>query len=93
MSSKREYNVPIKNGMIVKHGSKARFTVKSGKTVLQDDLMDVELLGGALTVASITYNRLSMSGGVSWWNPTTGLPIGRPKITMKVRRRDINKDA
>jgi hypothetical protein len=86
----KEYNVPIKNGMIVKPGSKARFTVKTGKTILEDRLVDVEILGGALTTASIVYNRLSMSGGVEWWNPTTGLPIERPKITMKVRKQDIN---
>jgi hypothetical protein len=86
----KEYNVPITNGMIVKHGSKARFTVKTGRTILEDRLVDVEILGGAFTTACIVYNRLSMSGGVDWWNPATGHSIERPKITMKVRKQDIN---
>jgi len=60
----KEYNVPIEDGMFVKHGTQARFTVKSGKTVLEDRLVDVEILGGAYTTAGIVYNRLSMSGGV-----------------------------
>jgi len=87
--NKREYTVPIKDGMIVKHGSMLRFTVKSGKEVLEDDLCDARFIGGALTRASIMYNALSMSGGISWFNPSTGRSIKRPKTTIRARIEDI----
>lgn len=85
----KEYNVPIENGMRVKHSAKARFTVKSGRLVLEDHLTPSETLGGAFTTASFMYNRASMSGGVSWWNPSNGQPITRPKITVRFRKEDI----
>jgi hypothetical protein len=85
-----EYSVPIEDGMIVKHGTQARFTVKSGRTVLEDRLTDVRYVGGAITTAGIMYNRLSMSGGVSWWNPATGKSLKRaPKVQVRVRQQDI----
>jgi hypothetical protein len=88
-----EYTVPIEDGMIVKQGTQARFTVKSGRTVLEDGLTDVRYVGGAITRAGIMYNRLSYSGGVSWWNPTTGKSIKRPKVEVRVRPQDIQADA
>lgn len=83
------YTVPITNGMRVRHDAQARFTVTSGKAVLEDRLTSVEALGGAVAVAGIVYNRLSYSGGVSWWNPTTGDAISRPKIRMRARSQDV----
>ena len=35
------------------------------------------------------YNALTMSGGVSWWNPSTGEAISRPKVQIRVRPEDI----
>jgi len=85
----KEYTIPIENGMIVKHGSKLRFTIKSGNTILEDDLTDAKSIGGAMTRASFMYNANSYSGGVSWWNPSTGMPITRPKVTIRARKEDI----
>lgn len=87
--SKSTYTVPIKNGMRVRHDAKARFTVKAGRKVLEDDLTPIESIGGAITRAGIMYNRASMSGGVSWWNPSTGESISRPKFDVRVRPEDV----
>jgi hypothetical protein len=85
----KEYDTLVKNGMIVKYSSKLRVTVKSGNRVLQDDLCEAEHVGGALTVISFTYNRLSYSGGVHWWHPITGESIARPKVSIRARKQDI----
>ena len=85
------YTKHVTNGMRVRHDAKARFAVKSGNTILEDRLVDAETLGGAVTVASIMYNRSSMSGGTSWWNPETGQPIARPKFQAFFRPEDILK--
>jgi hypothetical protein len=80
----------IENGMRFRHDTQARFTVTSGKTVLEDGLTSIDTLGGAMTRASIIYNRLSYSGGVSWWNPATGKELPRaPKVRMRVRPQDV----
>jgi hypothetical protein len=83
------FTVPIENGMRVRHDAQARFTVKAGRKVLEDDLTPIESLGGAITRAGIMYNRLTMSGGVSWWDPSTGQPISKPKYEMRVRPEDV----
>lgn len=88
----KEYTIPIYDGIRLKHGSKVRVTVKSRKTVLQDDLHDADSASGAVTLACIVYNRAAMSGGVDWWNPATGRPIARPKLSIKARKTDILKD-
>jgi hypothetical protein len=84
-----EYTVPLDDGMVVKHGSQARLRIKSGNTVLQDELTDVRYLGGAIAQAGIVYNRLCMSGGTSWWNPSTGKSIRKPKYEVLLRPEDI----
>lgn len=84
-----EYNVPVEDGMVVKHGAQIRFTVTTGKRVLEDGLTDARYIGGAITRAGFTYNRLSYSGGVDWWDPETGRSIAKPKYTMRVRRQDV----
>ena len=84
-----DHTVPFEDGMRVRHDARARFTVTAGRTVLQDDLIDVESIGGAITLAGFTYNRLTMSGGVSWWNPATGKPVSRPKIKVRFRPDDV----
>ena len=84
-----EYNTPVHDRMIVKHGAQARITVTSGRTVLEDRLTSAQSIGGAITLAGFTYNRLSMSGGVSWWNPATGRSIKRPKVQVRVRPEDV----
>ena len=81
--------VHIEDGMRVKHGTKARITVKSGKTVLENNWHDIDSIGGAITTISIMYNRLSNSGGVSWWNPATGQPITRPKYEIRVDKKSV----
>jgi hypothetical protein len=83
------YTVPLEDGMRVKHDAKARFTVRASRAVLEDHLVDVRYLGGAITLAGITYNRLSYSGGVSWWNPSTGRPIAKPKVQVRFRPVDV----
>lgn len=83
------YTVPITNGMRLRHDAQARFTVTSDKAVLEDRLTGVEALGGAVAVAGYVYNRLTLSGGVSWWNPATGAPISRPKVTMRAQPQDV----
>lgn len=83
------YTQPFEDGMRLKHTAKARLTVRSRTLVLQDDLIDAASIGGALTVAGIVYNRASMSGGVSWWNPATGRPISKPKVDLRFRAEDI----
>lgn len=83
------YTAPFEDGMRLKHNAKARLTVRSKRVVLQDDLIDAVSIGGALTLAGIVYNRASMSGGVSWWNPATGRPISRPKVDLRFRAEDI----
>lgn len=83
------YSQPMTDRMRVKHGTQARFTVKAGRKVLEDRLIPVQTIGGAMTVAGITYNRLSMSGGLSWWDPSSGKPVSRPKITVRFRAEDV----
>lgn len=83
------HTIPVEDGMRVRHDAHARFVVKTGQRVLEDRLVPAELVGGAFTTASFMYNRLSMSGGTSWWDPSTGMPITRPKITVTFRPEDV----
>lgn len=83
------YTVPVENRMRLRHDAQVRFTVTSSRTTLEDHLISVEGVSGAVTVAGVTYNRAAYSGGVSWWNPETGKPIARPKIRMRVREQDV----
>lgn len=85
----RAFTVPVDDDMRVRHDAEARFTVTAGRQVLEDRLIEVTAIGGAMTVAGITYNRLSVSGGVAWWNPATGKPIARPKVNVRVRPEDV----
>jgi hypothetical protein len=84
-----EYTEPITDGMRVRHDAQARFTVKAGKTVLEDGLTPIESIGGAMTRAGIQYNARAMSGGVAWWNPATGQPVSRPKVKIRLRPQDV----
>lgn len=93
MVKAREHSVALEDGMRVKHNTKARIVAKSGNRVLEDSLTDVESIGGALTRMGIVYNRLCMSGGVSWWEPATGRSIARPKISILLRPQDILVDS
>lgn len=83
------YTQPIEDGMRVRHDAQARFTVKAGRTVLEDGLTPIETIGGAMTRASVMYNQRSMRGGVAWWNPATGESVSRPKVTIRVRPEDV----
>src|SRR5262245_41265178 len=87
--SKRSYTVYVKDGMVMKHGSKLRVTVKTGKRILEDELTPTESVGGAMTRISVMYNAASYSGGVSLWDPSTGMGIERPKISIRARPADI----
>jgi len=90
---KADFTVSVENGMFVKCDAQVRFTVKSGRGTLEDGLTPAATLNGAMTVASFTYNRLSYSGGVDWWNPSTGKPLAQaPKVTMRVRPEDVLTD-
>ena len=62
---------------------------QDGRRVLEDRLTSAETIGGAITVATFTYNAASYSGGVSWWDPGTGKPIDRPSYTVRVRPEDV----
>lgn len=84
-----EYTQHVTSGIRLRHDAEARFTVTAGRLVLEDDLTPVETIGGAMTRASVMYNQRSMSGGVSWWNPSTGKPIARPKVQIRVRPEDV----
>jgi len=59
-------------------------TFKAGQTVLDETEVDAYLLDAHLTVRSIMYNSLSVSGGVRWWNPATGHAIAKPRYTVDV---------
>ena len=87
--SLREYTMPVADRMRFRHDAQARFIVKAGRKVLEDRLTSVATIGGALATAGIIYNRLAMSGGVSWWDPSTGESISRPKIQIRVRPQDV----
>lgn len=84
-----EYNTTLEDGMRVKHGAKARLIIKAGEKTLEDELTNIDSLGGALTRAGFMYNRLSMSGGVEWWYPATGESIPRPKTRILLRQIDV----
>lgn len=51
-----------------------RFTV-------EERVVPVATLDGAITVMGIIYNRLAVSGGVEWWNPRDGQRFHRPQYT------------
>jgi cold shock CspA family protein len=85
----KDYTQVVTDNIRLKHGSQVRFTVTSGRQTLDDRLTDVELVGAAMTTTSFIYNRLSMSGGVSWWNPSTGASIAKPKVQLRVRPQDV----
>jgi hypothetical protein len=75
--------------MRVKHGTQCRITVESGGKVLQDYLTGIETMNAAITVAGIMYNRLSMTNGVDWWDPSTGRSIERPHVLRRLRLSDL----
>jgi hypothetical protein len=81
--------IPITDHMRVKHGMKAHFVLKSGNRVLEDELMDIGLVGGHITLVSIMYNRLSVSGGCAWWDPKTDNTIAKPKYTISVDETQV----
>lgn len=83
------FTMPVEDGMRFRHDAELRFTVTAGREVLEDRLTPAETIGGAMTVAAITYNARSVSGGVSWWNPATGKPISRPKVQIRTRPEDV----
>ena len=87
--SLQKYTQPVEGVMRFRHDAQARFTVKAGRKVLEDRLTSVATIGGALATAGIIYNRLAMSGGVSWWDPSTGESISRPKVQVRVRPEDV----
>jgi len=75
---------------MVRHDAELEVVVKSGNTVLERQRVEACSLGGALTVISFMYNRLSMSGGVAWWNPATGESIAKPQVSYTlVNESDI----
>ena len=84
-----EYSQYIEDGMRVRHDAQARFTVKAGREVLEDGLTPISSIGGAMTRASVMYNARPYSGGASWWNPSTGKPVERPKVQIRVRPEDV----
>jgi hypothetical protein len=88
----REYSKLLESNVTLRHDAKIRFTVASDGVVLEDRLISPTALNGALTVASIMYNRLSRSGGCDWWNPSTGQKVRRPKITVHARPEDLTSD-
>lgn len=73
----------------MRHDAQARLTITSGRRVLEDRLVEADAIGGAITVASIIYNRLSYSGGVDWCDPSTGASIARPKFKIRFRPTDV----
>lgn len=87
--SLRAYTAPVESGVRIRHDAKIRLTVTTGRKVLEDRLVLAEAIGGAIAVVGYTYNRLSYSGGVSWWNPATGQPISRPQYKVRVRPSDV----
>ena len=88
-----EYTIPLDaEGLTVKCDAQARFTIKSGRRTLEDRLTLASSVGGAITVASIIYNGLSMSGGTSWRDPASGKPIDRPRVTIRLRPQDVLGD-
>ena len=87
--SLRTFTMPISDRIRVRHDAQIRLTVKTGRRVLEDRLTPAETIGGAIAVAAFTYNAASYSGGVSWWDPTTGKPINRPSYTVRVRPEDV----
>jgi hypothetical protein len=65
-----------------KHGTEIRFKLTAGTEVLEDTVMPLDQLDGHLTVCGVMYNRLAVSGGVSWWNPSTGYAVAKPKWSI-----------
>ena len=91
---KSEYKIDLvkdRDGNVrLKHNAKVRIVLKSGNKILEDSFKDVDRVGGEKTVYSVMYNRLSYSGGVSWWNPATGEPLPKaPSLYYLVREEDI----
>lgn len=87
--SLRTYTVPVRESVRLRHGTQVRLTVTTGRKVLDDYLVEVEHVGGAITLAGYMFNRLSYSGGVDWWNPKTGESITRPQYKVRVRPEDV----
>jgi hypothetical protein len=67
-----------------KHGTMVKFTLTSGGDILEESVIPIDSLGGAVTRCGVMYNRLAVSGGVSWRNPGTGQPIQKPKWTWEL---------
>lgn len=85
----REYTVQADDGIRVRHDAKARVTVRAGRRILEDSLTPVDLIGASITLAGFTYNRLTMSGGVDWWDPSTGKSIPRPNVEIRFHPGDV----
>lgn len=65
------------------------FSERGTKRVLDVSEVPAENVGGHLTVASITYNRLSVSGGTAWWDPRTGEPLNGIQYVLDVEDRFV----
>ena len=73
--------------MRLKHGAKVRQVLRSGDLVLEDRVCDPEDLIST-ELFSLIYNR-NISGGIDWWNPSTGEPLEhRPKMTIELVNPD-----
>jgi hypothetical protein len=67
-----------------KHGTTFHFVVRAGREELERSIVPIESLNGAVTRCAVMYNRLAVSGGVSWWNPSTGYAIAKPKWSIEL---------
>lgn len=69
--------VRIDGPIRLRHDAMIRMTLTERGTDIVLDVKDVspESVGGAITLASVIYNRLGVSGGTAWWDPATGRPL------------------
>jgi hypothetical protein len=66
----------------VKHGTKVRMVLRAGERVIDAVETPIELMEGQKVVWGITFNALSVSGGVRWVHPVTGEHFsGPPKVS------------
>lgn len=61
------------------------------RDVIAEEVATPYLVDCACLMWRIMYNRLSVSGGVDWWDPATGLPINGISARVELKHPETGE--
>lgn len=77
----------------VRHDASVTLTLSAGRPdarfVVEESVIPITSLNGAITRMSVMYNALGVSGGTAWFHPGTGERLVRPQYTYELTDPDV----